>query len=340
MMKILSTDERHFLLKQHKLERDKRVADRIKVVLLTDDGLSLVQIAKVLFIDESTVRDHLRVYQEDNRLTPGYQGSKPILTSEESKTLSDHLTCKIYLKIKDIQSYVRLSFQKEMGISTLYAWLQTHGFSYKKPKLVPKNADPEAQEAFKTLYNKIMNEAALEGDVVLFGDSVHPSQQVRPSYGWIKKGQDKLIESTGARKRVNIMGVLNLETMAFSYKDFETIDSDGAVYFLKFIEKVYPKEKKIHLIWDQAGYHKSKGVNDFLKTSRIKVHYLPPRSPNLNPIERLWKLMHEYVSNNRTYEKFKDFKESLFYFFDQTMKNIQEILIGRITDDFQTLPGK
>jgi hypothetical protein len=59
-------------------------------------------------------------------------------------------------------------------------------FSYKKPKLVPKNVDPVKQKAFIDFYENLMNEASLERDPVLFGDSVYPSHQTRTSYGWIK----------------------------------------------------------------------------------------------------------------------------------------------------------
>lgn len=338
MYKILTPLQRSSLLALHSKERDKKVADRVKAVLLYDDGWTPPKIAQALLIEESTVRDHIKVYQKEERLTPDYKGSQPILTAEESAALSDHLESKIYVKIKDIQAYVKETFQKEMGISTLYAWLTTNHFSYKKPKLVPKNADPVKQQDFMELYHKVMNEAAIEGDPVLFGDSVHPSQQTRPAYGWIKRGKDKPIETTGARKRVNIMGVLNLETMRFGYQEFDTINGESAIHFLKKIEGMYPDSKKIHLIWDQAGYHTSQETKDFLETSQIKVYYLPPRSPNLNPIERLWKIMHEYVSNNRVYERFRDFKKSLFDFFDYTIPNIKDVLISRITDNFQTLP--
>jgi transposase len=337
MYKTLDESERANLIVSHKKERDKRIADRIKAVLLYDDDWTPPKIAKALFTDEGTIRSHLQTYQEEKELSLKYKGSQPKLTEEESKALSEHLESQTYVKIKDIQAYVEKTFQKNLGISTLYAWLKAHDFSYKKPKLVPKNVDPLKQQAFIKHYERVMNEASIEGDPVLFGDSVHPSQQVRPAYGWIKRGKDKPIETTGARKRVNLMGVLNLETMAFSYQDFETINSQSAIEFLKKVEEMYPHAKKIHLIWDQAGYHTGKNVKEYLKTSRIVVHYLPPRSPNLNPIERLWKIMHEYVSNNRTYEKFKNFKESLFHFFDETIPNIKEILISRITDNFQLI---
>ena len=174
-------------------------------------------------------------------------------------------------------------------------------------------------------------------DVVLFGDSVHPTQQTRVAYGWIKKKKDQPIETTGARKRINVMGALNLETMQFDYKDFETIRAESAIQFLKIIEEKYNRAKNIYLIWDQAGYHTAEEVQKYLQTSRVKVHYLPPRSPNLNAIERLWKIMHEYVSNNKVYAKFKDFKTSLFDFFDNIIPNIKEILISRITDNFQII---
>jgi transposase len=339
LYKILTSLQRSSLLALHRKERDGRVRDRIKAVLLYDDGWAPSKIAQALLIEESTVRDHIKVYQKEERVNLDYKGSQPILSVEESQALSGHLESNVYVKIKEIQVYVKETFHKEMGISTLYSWLMSNGFSYKKPKIVPQNADPIKQKEFIEHYHKIMNEAALEDEPVLFGDSVHPSQQTRPSYGWIKRGKDKLLETTGGRKRVNIMGILNLETMRFGYQEFDTINGEAAITFLEKIEAMYPHSKRIHLIWDRAGYHIGEKTRDFLKTSRVKVHYLPPRSPNLNPIERLWKIMHEYVSNNRVYEKFKDFKKSLFDFFDNTIPSIKHLLVSRITDNFQAIQG-
>src|SRR6478752_110333 len=336
MHEKLTESERTELLKRHKRERDGRIKDRIKAELLSDKGWTPPKIAEALFIDEGTVRDHLKIFQEEQRLTANHKGSEPSLTEAESKALSEHLESTTYLKIKEIQAYVKRTFNKKMAISTLHDWLKAHKFSYKKPKLIPK-ADPVKQKEFVDAYGKLMKEASLEGDPVLFSDAVHPSQQVRPAYGWIKQGQDKPIETTGGRKRVNLMGVLNLETMRFGYQEFSTINGKAAVEFLKLIEKMYPRAKKIHLIWDRAGYHTCQEVQEYLKTSRVKVHYLPPRSPNLNPIERLWKIMHEYVSYNQVYEKFRHFKKSLFNFFDRIMPTIQDVLISRITDNFQLL---
>lgn len=335
MKKYLSETERDELLTLHKKERDKRIADRMKVVLLYDDGWSFADIAKALFIDDSTAFRHLETYIDEKRLSPDYKGSKALLTKEESILLSEYLEQNLYVKVKDIQDYLRKSYRKHLSISAIYRWLQNNGFTYKKPKLVPAKADPQAQATFIELYEKVMNEASVNGEPVLFGDAVHPSQQTRPAYGWVKKGKEKLLEAHAGRKRVNIMGVLNLENMGFTYKDYDTIDSIAAIDFLKKVELSYRDSRRIHLVWDRAGYHTSDEVKRYLEKSRIKVHFLPPRSPNLNAIERLWKIMHEHVSNNKCYEKFKDFKKALFNFFDVTLPTITPELVSRITDNFR-----
>jgi len=341
MHKILSLNERSSLLESHKREKIKGNADRIKSVLLYDEGWTFFQIAKALFISDDTAARYVLEYEEKQKLKADHQGKAPLLNLEHSRLLSEHLHAVTYTKIKDIQAYVKAEWAIDIAVSSLHGWLKKNGFSYKKPKLIPK-ADPVLQDAFVKKYEAIMNEAAITGDPVLFGDSVHPSQQTRASYGWIKTGQDKVISITAARKRLNIMGALNLETMGFDYQEFETINGRSAVEFLRTVERRYPDAKTIHLIWDQAGYHTAKEVKDYLssKPCRIKVHYLPPRSPNLNSIERLWKIMHEYVSNNRVYGKFRDFRESIFEFFDKTMKNIHDVLISRITDHFHITDRK
>jgi len=337
MSTILSPENRAVLLSSHKKERDKRVADRIKAVLLYDEGWTQVQIAKALFIHEETVREYLNKYKEDGNLAPNHKGSKPILNESESSLLTAHLESRIYVKVKDIQAHIRGTMGKEMAISTIHDWLRSNGFTYKKPKIIPRDIDSVKQEEFIRQYHKIMNEASISGDPVLFGDAVHPSEQTKAAYGWIKKGKDKAIESTGARRRVNLMGALNLETMKLIWQDFDTINAKSAVEFLRQIECAHSTAKVIHLIWDRASYHMAKDVQEYLVSSKIKVHYLPPRSPNLNPIERLWKIMHEHVSNNRTYMKFQDFKDNLFRFFNDTVPIIYDELVNRITDNFQVL---
>ena len=64
---------------------------------------------------------------------------------------------------------------------------------------------------------------------------------------------------------------------------------------------------------DNARYHKNRLVEEYLKKSKIELHFLPPYSPNLNPIERLWQWMKEQVMYNTYYAEFKSFIGSRKY---------------------------
>ena len=73
----------------------------------------------------------------------------------------------------------------------------------------------------------------------------------------------------------------------------------------------------IYLIADNARYYKSKDVQRFLQENpRIKMIFLPPYSPNLNLIERLWLFFKKKKLWNKYYEKYDDFKKESMSFFE------------------------
>lgn len=62
-----------------------------------------------------------------------------------------------------------------------------------------------------------------------------------------------------------------------------------------------------------------------------------PYSPNLNPIERMWKLMNEHARNNRYFSSTREFRDAISVFFNQTLPDIADSLASRIKDHFQVL---
>ena len=170
-------------------------------------------------------------------------------------------------------------------------------------------------------------------------DAVHPTQSTKLSCGWIRKGQDKLIETTDSRTRVNLIGALSLKNISATITDtYETIDSESIVrFFWKLKKEHYPLEQAVHIVLDGATYHRSEMFRNAAKVLNIELHYLPPYSPNLNPIERLWKIMNEHVRNN-VYFPFKTaFISAIKKFFDVTLPEVAGSLVSRITDNFQVL---
>lgn len=97
-----------------------------------------------------------------------------------------------------------------------------------------------------------------------------------------------------------------------------------------------PNKAKIYLICDNAGYHKARIVKEHLKTSKVELIYLPPYSPNLNHIERLWKFMHSKTTINQCYENFEKFSEKIEQFFEDIVRCGSD-LRKLINDNFQTI---
>ncbi|MFG5054338.1 IS630 family transposase, partial [Vibrio cholerae] len=163
-------------------------------------------------------------------------------------------------------------------------------------------------------------------------------QATKLSHGWIRTGQDKAIETTGSRSRLNIVGALNLSEIGRTVIDNdESINSENIVRFLCKLRESYPLTHKLHLILDGAGYHRSDLVKDAAFVLNIELHYLPPYSPYLNPIERLWKVMNEQVRNNVYFKSKRDFEAAIGRFFTVILPQIAGSLASRINDNFQVL---
>jgi transposase len=340
-MKItLTAAQKIELEKQHKIERDKRVADRIKAVLLRSEGWIQRQLAQALRINESTIAEHLNDYlYAKGKLKPATGWSISKLNFKQTSELMSHLEHYTYTSTEEIIIHVQKTYRVTHTQQGIYNWLVSHGFSFKHPKAAPAKADPIKRQQFIHAYNLLKN-ITPANEPMLFMDSAHPTQATKVSYGWIKAGTHKLIATTASRTRINITGAVNLATLEVTHNHYVTVNAETTIDFLRLVESKYPSVPRIHVLLDQSGYHRSEEVARFIMKSRIILHFLPAHSPNLNPIERLWKVMNEKVRNNKIFATAKQFKSAVLGFFTQILPNIKEELRFRINDNFHILnPG-
>jgi transposase len=402
----LSESEKISLEDQHKKEKNSRVCDRIKAVLLSSEGWSQSQIAQALRIHENTVSVHLHDYLEKNKLSNESGGSKSYLTKEQTDELIMHLEQNTYPDTKEIISYVCLIYGVKYTQQGMYDWLKSNRFSYKHPKGVPLKHNKGLQEKFKNKYNELKR-SLFSNEKIFFMDSVHPTQATKITSGWIRKGVEKMIATVAGRKRINLTGAVDLKSMSIFTKDYETVNGESTIDFLKYLDASTEETELIHLIADGGSAHTCMEVGAFLgikdpfnkkylldnyqiKFSSPKVklsgkikkrlkkvldkepelftdnavleekglttqafldslksppahhkfvlHILPPYSPNLNPIERVWKLMNERIRNNEIFSTFKKFKDAVIGFFkDEWDKITIDELRSRINDNFEEL---
>jgi len=333
MDRKLTTEERGYLIRRHREEKSRKVCDRIKAVLLHDRGYSYSEIGRILLLDDETVRQHVLAYFKESKLKGESGGSSSYLTAVQSEELKRHIEQKTYLYVKDICAWVKRRFGIGYSVSGMTYWLKSQGYRYKKPQPVPGKVNKASQEAFKLAYEQLKASAGTT-EPIYFVDSVHPQHQTKLHYGWIKRGVRKRIATTGKQRRLNFMGGLCLSGHKIVIRPSDKIDAQSIQKFLKTLRSKSKTLAPLHVIWDNAGYHRSRAVQDYAKQCNITLHYLPPYSPNLNPIERLWKIMHEEVSYNRYYEKFTEFIEATTGFFKKIARR-KKLLRSRINDNFQ-----
>ena len=331
----LTQIEKESLKSQHKAQRDKRICDRIKAVLLYDKGYTYEQIAEILLLTKEAVRQHIMSYSIDDNLQPQNGGSISKLTVIEQQELTVYLETNNYVYAKDIADYIKKKYNTSYTVAGVIKLLHKLGFNYKKPVLVPGKLDFLKQEAFKQIYSSLKDSLA-ENEAIYFMDSVHPQYQTRARCGWIRKNTNKTLPSFSGWKRKHIIGAINLSNLKITNTDNPRVNGDQIIEFLKKLELENPDKEKIYLICDNAGYHRAKKVKEYLQNKKIELIFLPPYSPNLNPIERLWKFMHRIVSNNKFYENFEQFNKSLDDFFINITK-YKDQLATLINDNFQTV---
>jgi len=336
---VLSKDEKERLESQHRVERDRRVADRIKAVLAVSEGYNIIQISNILRLHPDTVREHLHEYEESKKLQPENGGSEEQLTVEQAEKLIAHLAVHTYANVAAICAYVKEEYGIDYAVSGMTQWLHRHKFSYKKLTGVPSKADAAKQEAFKKEYEELKKNTPAN-EPILFGDGVHPTMATKLGYGWIRTGTDKAIATTASRTRVNLFGALNLENMSLVTRIYDTINSESMAQFFADLRSSYPTAPKIHFILDQGPYNTSERTKEAAKEHDIILHFLPTYSPNLNPIERCWKVMNERVRNNHYFQKAAEFRKEIENFFNVTWDVIAPSLVDRINDNFQSLPQR
>ncbi len=333
---ILSPEDRDRLLKQHKHERDGRVKDRIKAVLLRDDDWTLEAIAEALFISHEGVRQHLQDYESSGKLKPESGGSSGFMSEEHTAKLLLHLDGQLYVKVSAICAYVQQKYKIRYSVRGMTDWLKRHDFTFHQPCGVPAKADAGAQQAFVEHYENLKKKLGND-DQIVFMDGVHPSHAVRFMRGWIRKGVRKEIPTNASQKRLNILGALNLEAMTLHSAEYDTLNADAVIAFLTFLLAAMPKGI-LHIILDRGRYQNCVAVWEFAAVNpRLRLHYLPPYSPNINAIEPAWKIMHEHTTNNVCHATFKQFTEAIRGFFNVTFPKNALAWTDRLTDNFRIL---
>lgn len=297
-----------------------------------------------MFIDDDTVRGWHKQYLSEGWEAVAYDGwlgGQSRMTAPQERALCDWLEARFCRSTQEGRAHISAAFGICYSHSGCLKLLARLGFEYRKPKAIPRVADPARQADFIAFYENLLTSLDID-EAVYFADAVHPEHQTKPAHGWVKKGANPAVKTTPGRGRVNIHGALNLETFDAPFVEPTTVDGQSAVQLLAKIEARNPDKRKIYVIWDNAAYHRGPDVRAFLRRKDCRIHLiqLPPYCPHLNPIERLWKVMHANVTHNRFYPSQKQFADAILAFFRKTIPKEWHAFRDQVTDNFRGISNQ
>jgi len=314
----LSKDNLIALKSLHKKTKNKKQADRIKIILLFNNGYTQKEIASNILINENTVSYWIKQFKSsltfDDWLNNNYKAYWGKLTSHQLAQLKSYIRENIIIDLKQVITYVKEQFGVSYSISGMNHLIHSLGFSFKQLSLFPTKTDIKKQQEFVSEYQEINNNLGHEDEIV-FLDGVHPQHNTKAVKAWIEKGVTKYIRTNTGRNRLNLNGAYNPNNQDVIIREDNTVNAQSTIELFKQIELQYPLANIIYAFSDNAKYYKCQLTKKYLKTSKIKLIFLPPYSPNLNLIERLWKFMRKEVINTTYYPDFQSFKTAIREFF-------------------------
>jgi transposase len=340
---FLTVEERQVLIE---LARDglaeHRLARRANALILVDQGMSYRQVAKVLLLDDDTIREWRLAFERDG--IDGlagfhYGGRHSFLSAEQEVMLKQWVSDTLPRTTREIGAYIEASFsiryESRSGLVTL---LHRLGFEHRKLKAVPSRMDPDKQRRFIALYEKLLNR--LEADeLVMFSDAVHPVYGAQPVGCWTPKNMAVAVEQTTGREHMNIQGAIDLETGTTCMREVEKVDAISTIALLEAIEARFPKKRVIYVIVDNARCHRANLVKAWLARPgcRVTLMFIPPYCPHLNPIERLWLLMHKNLIHNRCFDDFRTFCIKINHFLRREVQEQWNNFCDQVTDNFRII---
>jgi len=204
-----------------------------------------IEVAKILNVSDSTVREWLQRY---NMFGP--EGLMPIKPKGAECKLDENQLQQVYEIMQKspreagynksnwtmplLKKWINREFGINYSVSGLYDLVHRIGFSIQRPKKQSKNADPVKQREFKDKLKKIIDEAD-EDTVILYEDEAIVTTEPTTTGKWALKGKQPVIptDSKGTRKRRVIFGAANPVSGEVIYSTKETRNSENFESFLK-----------------------------------------------------------------------------------------------------------
>lgn len=309
------------------LDHKTREAIRIRAVKRIEAGESPEVIAATLGFHRSCIYDWIARYREGGiealKAKP-IPGAKPKLSGKQLGWLFETIVGKNPLQLKLpfalwTRAMVRELIKREFGIRlsevSVGRLLKKLGFTPQKPLHRAYQQNPQLVLAWQAKeLPRIRAMAKAEKATIYYADESSVRSDYHAGTTWALKGQTPVIQATGSRFKINLLSAISprgdLRFMAFDGR----LNAEVFCDFLKRL--LHNADKPIYVIVDNHPVHRSYKVRDFVESTkgRLKIFFLPPYSPELNPDELVWANLKKHIAR-APLKDLNDLKKRVINFF-------------------------
>jgi len=183
---------------------------------------------------------------------------------------------------KKFHGYLVKELQEEISYRSTIRFLHNQGYNLKVPRSMPAKQDDELRKAYLGRFSELRDDSEID---IWFLDETGIEGDPRPRRRWARKGSKPTIPYTGDHIRMNVCGMVCPSSGEFIALEFDFMDRVAFQIFLDFAnQQIHERSRRQVVICDNASWHRVKSLN----WGGLEVVFLPPYSPDFNPIERLW----------------------------------------------------
>ena len=247
--------------------------------------------------------------------------------------LEDHFLSQPVATVAQAQAEILRLTGIQRGLSQVRHFLKTLGLKWRKVGGIPAKADPQAQARFlKGKLEPRLAESRAGQRHVFFVDAAHFVWGAYFGYLWLLVRL--LLPTPAGRKRLSVLGAVEATRRRVRWIDTQgSITHETVCQLLRMLDANV--QGPITLVCDRARYFTCQIVQDLAKQLEIEMLYLPPYSPNLNLIERLWKFVKKTCLYSKHYETFAAFTQSIQTCLQETNHRHKPALSTLLTQNFQ-----
>jgi len=299
---ILTPEQRREIERRRKGSLDRRVYQRLTAVLAIAADTSRKEVADLLGIGLTQLGEWLRVFRNQGLealCTLHYKGDPGHLTPHQVDQLKAKVSTGCFRNSDQIRHWIEEAYHVTYKPSGVKDLLKRIGVGYHKVTGFLWKADPDQQKEFLDQHRRQKAQARRAGPTTrrYYVDACHPIWGLDLVFScWLLVGQRFLVGMGSGRKRLNILGAYCPDDQ--EYLDLrltrDNINGEQFVNLLRRLRERHPEVKKFILYLDNAKYYDKPVVQEWLRRHpQFHLEPVPPYSPNLNLIERLWKFLRQ-----------------------------------------------